>query len=681
MEVKLIAQTNDPVEVMWTAARTCYNSKSPVEMWEDLENNSRQVAWEHRDDEDKSKLLEDIRDNTDKRWKLVTKVLDSGHQSVAEHVYFTFAIEGISRACSHQLVRHRAGIVFSQQSQRYVEIKENVNRLKDILLILTPGSDYNLEDMARVEKEVTPILNKYFVEVSDTNIYAYLQSLINYLSAINMGTKAEDARNFLPNATKTNITMSVNLRELIHLCNLRLCCFDDKTEILTNQGWKYFKDLNGEELFYSLNPNSHYAELISCKKIINEDYSGDMISIESQAISLNTTPNHKMYCSYSYDNKKFDLDYTFNHNNHKTILMKKNCKGIKGEIKDTFTLKGFIREDSNQYTSWQELMPDREVPIKEFLEFLGFYISDGCCSHVNNHYMIILSKGDKNLLEKYQQILTKLSPNSSQIFPEGNAWKLQIHDRYLYEYLKHLGKVLDKHIPEELFNLDSSLLINLFIGLMDGDANKQCTLYWTSSNKLKDDFQRLCLHIGYSSTCTIVDNRGKKRTIKGKKEEHSFIEKNISYCLSINKKQNEPIIKTTNRNAFTSSFYEGRVYCVELEKNNIVYVRRNGKCVWSGNSRAQKEIRELFKLIKAEVVNVQPRLAKYLVPTCEINGICYEHQCCGRKPHIDEVMAVYNAFKDDYISKEDYEQLQQSIKNPKVNQKLKKLMEMESVIE
>ena len=168
-------------------------------------------------------VIDGMNEITNKHWKLVKAVLDSGHQSIAEHVTFTFAIEGISRACSHQLVRHRAGIVFSQQSQRYVEFKEDLNRLKDILLILTPGSDYNLEEMGRAETEVTSILNKYFVEVNDTNIYAYLQSLINYLSAINKGTKAEDARNFLPNATKTNITMTVNFRELIHLCHLRLC--------------------------------------------------------------------------------------------------------------------------------------------------------------------------------------------------------------------------------------------------------------------------------------------------------------------------------------------------------------------------------------------------------------------------------------------------------------------------
>lgn len=200
MKTRLLQSTPNMIDVIYTAARTCYNSGSPIDMWDDVNNVSEE-----------------------KKLKLIKNCVSSQHDSVLEHAYFTFAIEGIDRAVSHQLVRHRAGIVFSQQSQRYVEIKEDINRLKDILLILTPGSDYNLEETKRAETEVIPILNKYFVEVNDTNTYAYLQSLINYLSALNMGIKAEDARNFLPNAAKTNITMSCNLRELIHICHLRLC--------------------------------------------------------------------------------------------------------------------------------------------------------------------------------------------------------------------------------------------------------------------------------------------------------------------------------------------------------------------------------------------------------------------------------------------------------------------------
>jgi len=196
MKVKLIQVTQNLIDVMWTAARTCYSAKSPVEMWDDIE------------------LITDKQEQKEKHWNLVKRVLDSGHQSVAENISFTFAIEGISRACSHQLVRHRAGIVFSQQSQRYVEIKESLQELRDI------------REHGGAAK-TAGIVEKYFVPNQDGMSglkYAELDCLIEYRRLIEEeGTAPEDARAILPNATKTNITMSINLRELMHISNLRLC--------------------------------------------------------------------------------------------------------------------------------------------------------------------------------------------------------------------------------------------------------------------------------------------------------------------------------------------------------------------------------------------------------------------------------------------------------------------------
>ena len=219
MKVKLISMTPNPIDVMWAAARTCYSEKSPVEMWED---------WQKLLDPDNEEVVCDFNEYKsmqDKHWNLVKKVLDSGHQSVAEHVYFTFAIEGISRACSHQLVRHRAGIVFSQQSQRYVEIKEDIGELCHLSLELQRDAKDKQDKTVATFEKTEELLNKYFVmkDVIPETMEALLDDLITYKRYIEHGYKAEDARSVLPNATKTNITMSLNYRELIHICNLRLC--------------------------------------------------------------------------------------------------------------------------------------------------------------------------------------------------------------------------------------------------------------------------------------------------------------------------------------------------------------------------------------------------------------------------------------------------------------------------
>ena len=200
MKVKLLTMTPDPIEVMWTAARTCYSAKGPIEIWEYSATTP-----------------------TDKKWNLVKTVLDSGHKSVAENISFTFAIEGISRACSHQLTRHRAGVVFAQQSQRYVEIKESFDNISE--LFENPKTDKD-------EDYLYSVANKYFTNVTKDNYRMYIQCLISYLHGIKLGMKPEDARTFLPNATKTNLVMTINYRELIHVCNLRLCS-RAQTEIRT----------------------------------------------------------------------------------------------------------------------------------------------------------------------------------------------------------------------------------------------------------------------------------------------------------------------------------------------------------------------------------------------------------------------------------------------------------------
>lgn len=122
---------------------------------------------------------------------LVKHLYRNGHHSVFEHIYFTFKIEGISRACSHQLVRHRH-CSFTQRSQRYCS--------EDGFDFVTPPS-------------IDP---KAFVK--DMEDFKDL-----YEDYQRSGVSNEDARFVLPNACETSLYLSCNLRELIHMSNERLC--------------------------------------------------------------------------------------------------------------------------------------------------------------------------------------------------------------------------------------------------------------------------------------------------------------------------------------------------------------------------------------------------------------------------------------------------------------------------
>ena len=189
MKVKLIQHTQNLLDTIYTGAKTCYNAGSPIDMWFDVPTIAR-----------------------DKKIEFVKKVITSKHLSVLEHSSFTFAIEGVSRALLAQITRHRL-CSFSVQSQRYVEIKEDQDYLENLFC----GSD---EDY----KKLLSILNKYFVDGDKLkNVNGYYYALDNYLSAIKSGEKPEDARRFLPNGTKTNMVLTCNLRELMHICNERLC--------------------------------------------------------------------------------------------------------------------------------------------------------------------------------------------------------------------------------------------------------------------------------------------------------------------------------------------------------------------------------------------------------------------------------------------------------------------------
>lgn len=126
---------------------------------------------------------------------LVKHLYRNGHHSVFEHIYFTFKIEGISRACSHQLVRHRH-CSFTQRSQRYCS--------EDGFGVVIPKS------ISEVDAK-----NGYFDFMDEVEK--------NYHELQALGIPNEDARFILPNACETSLYLSCNLRELIHISNERLC--------------------------------------------------------------------------------------------------------------------------------------------------------------------------------------------------------------------------------------------------------------------------------------------------------------------------------------------------------------------------------------------------------------------------------------------------------------------------
>lgn len=170
--VDLISIPENMLKTVYTACRTCYSGDAPINIYNSTD--------------DEEKML-----------KLIERVISSGHFSTIEHIQVSFAVSNVSRACTHQLVRHRH-MSFSQKSQRYVKEKGQFD------YIIPP----TIEKNPRLKEK----FENFMAEISD--IYAEFTEA---------GIPAEDARFVLPNAAASSMVASLNLREMIHLANLRLC--------------------------------------------------------------------------------------------------------------------------------------------------------------------------------------------------------------------------------------------------------------------------------------------------------------------------------------------------------------------------------------------------------------------------------------------------------------------------
>ena len=170
--VNLIAKPENLLKTIYTACRTCYSADAPFEIFESTD--------------DEEKML-----------KLINRVISSGHYSTIEHIQVSFAISNVSRACTHQLVRHRH-MSFSQKSQRYVKEKGQF--------------DYIIPPTIARDEELKTKFESFMAEISN-----------KYQEFVEAGIPAEDARFVLPNAAASSMVASLNLREMIHLANLRLC--------------------------------------------------------------------------------------------------------------------------------------------------------------------------------------------------------------------------------------------------------------------------------------------------------------------------------------------------------------------------------------------------------------------------------------------------------------------------
>lgn len=197
LKVILLRHTPNPEETVAMAAKLCYSPSDIESLKEKIETRDQKA--------------------------FVQKLMKMNHMSPIEHASFTFAIEGISRACSHQLVRHRLAS-YSQQSQRYVsEVRGKGQGASDG----KDNFDYIIPPSIAEDKEAKVAFESFMLEAQKT--YDFLAKRLNE-NGVKGEAANQDARFVLPNSAETKIIVTMNARELLHFFRQR-CCLRAQWEI------------------------------------------------------------------------------------------------------------------------------------------------------------------------------------------------------------------------------------------------------------------------------------------------------------------------------------------------------------------------------------------------------------------------------------------------------------------
>lgn len=343
-------------------------------------------------------------------------------------------------------------------------------------------------------------------------------------------------------------------------------CYDDKTEVLTEAGWKLFKNVDLDDKMASLNPEDntlHYIHPESVRRYLHNDR---MYRIKSQQLDLKVTPNHNMYIKRR-NRDKFEFK----------------------PAEEIFGKRISYKKDAD----WRGVQNVKEEYLgrfcpEAFFSFLGAFLSEGytiehkkSCTNA-----VAICQYKEGSMKKFTDMLDKYNVRYS-IHKDGNT--VFMYGKPLLKYFKQFGKSYEKYIPEEVFRVPKKYARMVFEWMMWGDGYTQKgkpITYYTSSRRLADDFQRLLLHIGYAGNVQkrkmeIGDCRyiGTQKVIT---QHHQYEVRVITTKLTPT--VNHSHVKEQNIQIERYEDYAGYVYCCTLPEYHTLYVRRNGKAVWSGNS-------------------------------------------------------------------------------------------------
>jgi hypothetical protein len=389
-------------------------------------------------------------------------------------------------------------------------------------------------------------------------------------------------------------------------------CLTPDHDVLTNKGWINITELTLKHKVATLvNNELRYENPSETHEFDFNKNDGKMYQVDSEQVKLCVTPNHRMYIK-KRGKEKYTIEYAKDIYG-KRVKYLKNAKWVT-KSSDIFTLNGYNNVE------------EKKINMNDMLTILGIWYSEGWCYFENKnteHCVIGISVNKKRVRDALFPIFEK---NKIHYNYQNKSEKVTVRDQHLARYLYPLSVgAINKTLPDWVWELSeehSKILLNSMV-LGDGYIQKNNVVkYFTSSEKLADDFQRLALHCGWSANKYMRQPKGSKVFFhKGTGKEREVITNVDAYSIHVNKSKNSPQVNHGHTNEKHDKWidYEGKVYCCTVP-SGVFYVRRNGIPVWTGNSSRFGQLADVTsqEVSKSEQNRQQPQTAG------TSRSICYQ---------------------------------------------------------
>jgi len=370
-------------------------------------------------------------------------------------------------------------------------------------------------------------------------------------------------------------------------------CYDNKTEVLAKNGWKLFKDVNYSDSLCTLNPQTHQIEYQRPIRLVKYDNHKKLVEIKNNTLDIKVTLDHNMYvCSQQNARQKnFNFKFVKAKNLEHQCLIKRTGIWLGRDFK-SFILPsvGLSHYEGRQIVTRK--IQKVQIPMKDWVAFLGIWLADGWV--VTNRYEVGIAQ-KKPQRNEIRQLLKRLPFK----FKESTQ-KFSCYNKQLHSFLSQFGDASKKHVPMFVKQL-SPRLISIFLHWFAlGDATLMrggWRIFYTGSKRLADDIQELLLKVGRVGTVKVRRRFGKR-----------FI---VDHMANINLPCYEILERVKKLDSWLDKRdtkivnYSGKVYCATVP-NHILYVRRNGKPYFCGNTSCYWST--MSQIFKSTLERMQPAL-------------------------------------------------------------------------